>query len=188
MGKHFYAMTSSCAFNTLRPRQNGRHFADDTFKRIFIESNVRNSINISLKFVPKGRIHNITSLVRIMAWCRPGDKPLSEHMLVRLPTQICVTGPQWVKAHDTEDSNDLYSNQWLVLLHLHVILFHHVIVNQIDLVQKSLRAEICWRHSEMRFKIAHSISNFVLRCQWYLLLNPQSRICQHCLTKCIHDL
>ena len=23
------------AFNTLRPRQNGRHFADDTFKRIF---------------------------------------------------------------------------------------------------------------------------------------------------------
>ena len=31
-----------------------------------------------------------------MAWRRPGDKPLSEPMMVRLPTQICVTRPQWV--------------------------------------------------------------------------------------------
>ena len=40
------------ALNTLRPRQNGRHFADDTFKRIFMNENVKISINISLKFVP----------------------------------------------------------------------------------------------------------------------------------------
>ena len=32
-----------------------------------------------------------------MAWCRPGDKPLSESMMVRLLTHICVTRPQWVK-------------------------------------------------------------------------------------------
>ena len=31
-----------------------------------------------------------------MAWCRPGDKPLSEPMLFSLPTHICVTRPQWV--------------------------------------------------------------------------------------------
>ena len=31
-----------------------------------------------------------------MAWHRPGTKPLSEAMLVRLPTHICVTRPQWV--------------------------------------------------------------------------------------------
>ena len=43
--------------NTLRPRQNGRHFADDTFKRIFMNENVRISIKISLKFVPKGPIN-----------------------------------------------------------------------------------------------------------------------------------
>ena len=84
--------------NTLRPRQNGCYFADDTFKRIFLNQNVRNSIDISLKFVPKGRIHNIISLVHIMAWRRPGDKPLSEPTIVRLPTHICVTRPQWVKA------------------------------------------------------------------------------------------
>ena len=32
-----------------------------------------------------------------MAWRRPGDKPLSEPMMVNLPTHICVTRPQWVK-------------------------------------------------------------------------------------------
>ena len=31
-----------------------------------------------------------------MAWRQPGDKPLSEAMMVRLPTPICITRPQWV--------------------------------------------------------------------------------------------
>ena len=83
--------------NTLRPRQNGRRFADDTFKRIFLNENVRISIKISLKFVPKGPIINNPALVQIMAWRRPGDKPLSEPMMVCLLTHICVTRPQWVK-------------------------------------------------------------------------------------------
>ena len=68
--------------NTLRPRQNGRHFPDDIFKRIFLNQNIRIPINISLEFVPKGPINNIPALVQIMAWRRPGDKPLSETMLV----------------------------------------------------------------------------------------------------------
>ena len=53
-----------------------------------------------LKFhwVPKSSINNIPALVQIMAWRRPGDKPLSEPMMVNLPTHICVTRPQWVKA------------------------------------------------------------------------------------------
>ena len=69
--------------NTLRPRQNGRQFADDTFKRIFFNENIRILIKISLKFVPKGLINNIPALVLIMAWRRPGDKLLSEAMMVR---------------------------------------------------------------------------------------------------------
>ena len=84
-------------FNTLRPRQHGRHFADDTLKRIFMNENVIISIKISLKFVPKGPINTIPALVQIMAWCRPGDKPLSEAMMVSLLTHICITRPQWVK-------------------------------------------------------------------------------------------
>ena len=84
------------AINTLRPRQNGRHFADDIFKCIFSNENVWIPIKISLKFVPKGPINNIPALVQIMVWCRAGDKPLSEPMMVCLLTYICVTRPQWV--------------------------------------------------------------------------------------------
>ena len=84
----------SCGINTLRPRQHGRHFADDTFKRIFMNENVIISTKISLKFVPKGPINNIPALVQIMAWRRQGDKPLSEAMMVRLLMHICVARPQ----------------------------------------------------------------------------------------------
>ena len=82
--------------NTLRLRQNGRCFADNNFKRIFLNENVRISIKISLKFVPKGPISNNPALVHIMAWRRSGDKPLYEPMMVSLLTHICVTRPQWV--------------------------------------------------------------------------------------------
>ena len=84
--------------NTLRPRQNGRHFPDDIFQCIFLIENVWIWIKISLKFVPKVRINNIPALVQIMAW-RRGDKPLSEPMMVNLLTHICITRPQWVKGH-----------------------------------------------------------------------------------------
>ena len=84
-------------FNTLRPRQDGRHFADDIFKYIFLNENASISIKISLKFIPKGPIDNIPALVQIMAWRRLGDKPLYEPMMVSLLTHICVTRPQWVK-------------------------------------------------------------------------------------------
>ena len=34
-----------------------------------------------------------------MAWCRAGDKPLSEPIMFRSLTHICVTRPQWVTKH-----------------------------------------------------------------------------------------
>ena len=83
--------------NTLRPRQNGRHFADGIFKCIFLNENVWILIKNLLRFVHKGPINNIPTFVQIMAWRRSGDKPLSESMLVSLPTHICITRPQWVK-------------------------------------------------------------------------------------------
>ena len=88
---------SEGALNTLGQRQNDRHFADDIFKCIFLNENTWISIKISLKFIPKGPVNNIPALVQIMAWRRLGDKPLSEPMVVRLPTHICVTRPEWVK-------------------------------------------------------------------------------------------
>ena len=87
--------------NTLRPRQNGRHFPDDIFKCIFLNENVWISIKISLKFVPGGPNNNFPALVQIMAWRRPGDKPWSELMMVSLLTHISVTRPQWVNLRIT---------------------------------------------------------------------------------------
>ena len=103
---HYY--TCPNFVNSLRPRQNRRRFADDTFKRIFVNENVRIAIKISLKFVPKGPINNNPALVQIMAWRRSGDKPLSEPMMVSLLTHICVTRPQWVNGcvrHGVPPSN-----------------------------------------------------------------------------------
>ena len=38
-----------------------------------------------------GRMNNNPTLIQITAWCRPVDKPLSEPMMVRLPTHIYVS-------------------------------------------------------------------------------------------------
>ena len=62
----------------------------DIFRRHF-------HFKIVLKFVPKGPINRVPALDQIMAWRWPGDKPLSEPLMVRLSTHlyICVTLPQW---------------------------------------------------------------------------------------------
>ena len=80
-----------------RPRQNSCHFPDDIFKCIFLNENAWISLKISLKFVPEVWINNTPALVQIMDWRRPGNKPLSEPMMVNLLMHICVTRPQWVK-------------------------------------------------------------------------------------------
>ena len=48
-------------FNTLRLRRNGRHFTDDIFKCISLNENIWIPIKISLKFVPKSLINNISA-------------------------------------------------------------------------------------------------------------------------------
>ena len=82
--------------NTLRPRRYVQHFAEDISKRILLNENAWIPVIISLKYVSKGPIINIPALVQIMAWRRSGDNPLSEPMIVDLPTHICVTRTQWV--------------------------------------------------------------------------------------------
>ena len=63
-----YGVTRPQSFNSLRPRQNGRRFADDSFKCIFLNENVLIFIKILLNFIPKGTINNIPALIQIMAW------------------------------------------------------------------------------------------------------------------------
>ena len=88
---------STSRIKTLRSTPNWQHFADDIFKCIFFNENVWILLKISLKFVPKGPINNIPALVQIMAWCSPGDKPLSEPRMINLPMHIGVSRPQWIK-------------------------------------------------------------------------------------------
>ena len=64
------------------------HFADDILKCIFLNDNVMMPIKISLKFVPKGQINNISALVQIMDWRRTGGRPLSELTMVILLTHV----------------------------------------------------------------------------------------------------
>ena len=52
--------------------------------------------NFHLSFESRGPINNIRALFQIMAWRRPGNKPLSETMMVSLLRNICITLPQWV--------------------------------------------------------------------------------------------
>ena len=77
--------------------QNAHHFPDNIFKCIFLNETVWVSLKISQKCVCKVWINNSTALLQIMAWCRPGDKLLSEPMMVSLLTHKHVTWPQWVK-------------------------------------------------------------------------------------------
>ena len=82
---HTYNVASS---NTLKPRQNGHHFADDPFKRIFVNKPVKISIKVTLQCVPKGQINNIPALVQKMAWPLPNDKPWPKPMVVILLAHI----------------------------------------------------------------------------------------------------
>ena len=74
----------SVFINTLRLRQNGRHFTHDIFKCIFLNRNVYILIKSWLKCVPQDPINSIPALVQMMAWHQPGNKPLSEPMMVSL--------------------------------------------------------------------------------------------------------
>ena len=77
-------------------RQNDNNFAETIFWLTILNRNVQIAINNSIQFVPKSPINNIPVLVQTMAWGRPGDRPLSEPMMVSSLTHICVTRPQWV--------------------------------------------------------------------------------------------
>ena len=69
---------------------------DIIFKFISMNEQCCILIKISLKFVLKGTIDNRSTLVLVMAWCRSGDKPLSEPMVAYFTELIsdCKKKPQ----------------------------------------------------------------------------------------------
>ena len=53
-------------WNLLRPRQNGRHFADGISKYIFLNENIWISMKITLKFVLKGPVNDIQIQIALL--------------------------------------------------------------------------------------------------------------------------
>ena len=137
--------------NILRSRQNGRHFPDDILKWIFQNEKVSISINISLKFVPRGPIHNNPTLVQVMAWRRPGDKPLSEPMTVRLPTHLCVTRPQWVNRTHICPPVFTYSNH--LWLHANRLSYRY------DIFNTNIGGWLLYTYSTLGHKLTTSIAS-----------------------------
>ena len=92
---NFIAINLNPVFLTHWSRDKMDAISQTTFSSAFSwKKNVWFPIKISQKFVPKGPINNISALVQIMAWHRPGEKLLSEPLMVSLLTHLCVTRPQ----------------------------------------------------------------------------------------------
>ena len=76
-----------CLVNTLTPSQNGRHFADDSSKLIFLVENSCILNQIWLKSIAGGPIQNNPTMVEIKASREAGII----RTMFSLLTQICIT-------------------------------------------------------------------------------------------------
>ena len=81
-------------------------------------------IKIALKFVPKGPIDKIATLVQTMAWRRAGNKPLSEPMVISLLTHIGVARPQRVNNNTSGDA------RWHPRISIHEYIVTHTSTDQ----------------------------------------------------------
>ena len=119
-----------------------------------------------------------------MAWRHSGDKPLSEPMMVSLPTHICVIRPQWVNSFAlgiltyTTDHGHYYPKLWLVKYSIYNHYFNHPwfiskgilstdytfhVVNILMLeFQKIYSKSVCqWGCSKLQFLIYITIFNHI---------------------------
>ena len=72
-----------CTYHPSPPGHNGRRFANNIFKCIFMNEMFWLSIRISLKFVTKGPFGNKPALVQVVAWRGTGGMPLPEPMVTQ---------------------------------------------------------------------------------------------------------
>ena len=85
--------------NSSPPAQNGCQLADNIFKCISVNENFCILLQMSLKFVPKGSINNMSALVQVMAWRKTGDRPLPEPWWPSSLVYMCGTRGRWVNEH-----------------------------------------------------------------------------------------
>ena len=92
---------------TLGPRKKWSRFRRRHFQMHILEWRC-------LKLIKNGPIDNIPALVQIMAWCLPGDKSLSEPMIVSLLSHTYVTGPH-------TDSNQYWPSREVTIPNLNAV-------------------------------------------------------------------
>ena len=68
-------------------------------------------MNISPNFVPKNPINDILSLVPIMARHRPGDKPLSEPVMVSLLMSLGLNELRLTKVVENQKGVEIITTQ-----------------------------------------------------------------------------
>ena len=122
-----------------------------TFTLYFLYANYCTWIEFSLKFVPKGSIDNTSTLVKVMAWGRTGDKPLFDSMMTQFSGHLCVTRPLWVT----------YENK-----------FHNTIYTYLNIAGEDViwcgPPTHCWRHYSNIVWISKTLLLFVV---WYVHQN-----------------
>ena len=69
--------------NTSPPRQNGCYFTADIFKCIFMNKNFVFRFKSHWNLFLRAQFNNKSVLLQVMAWCRIGDKPLSQPMITQ---------------------------------------------------------------------------------------------------------
>ena len=84
--------------NTLSPRRNGHNFPDDIFKGICLHENDELRLRFHWRLFLSFQSSIFATLVQTIAWRWPGDKPLSEAMVVSLLAHVHYTRPQWVNS------------------------------------------------------------------------------------------
>ena len=96
----------STALDGICKRSSCKHIEAETkwppycrqhFQMHFLEWKYMNFNYNFTEIYSQGPFNNIPALLQIMSWWWPGDKPLSESMMVSLPTHICIIQPQWIK-------------------------------------------------------------------------------------------
>ena len=74
------------SLNTLRSRQNGRHFPDDIFGHVFSSMKMHEfRLRFYWSLLPRVKLNDIPALVQMMALCRSGDQGWGEYT-----TQVLV--------------------------------------------------------------------------------------------------
>ena len=84
-------LVSLLSLNASPPGQNGRHFADEIFRCISVNETFCILIRISLTFVAKGLIDNMSALVRFMVYSHAISQSLKLYVKYNLLLDSLIT-------------------------------------------------------------------------------------------------